>query len=159
LDNPHRVRDTVDGKIREKYIQLETPYDHISKVDKIQKINDQFVVGTWKLDTINPIWEVYELKFKKNHDFFKYDSVTILDKTKDKEIRAESILNGKWKIQNDTLYTSITGCVTCENNSWKKHVGGWSSYVILQNKIYRTTAEDKTIFTTRRYKKLKNKLK
>jgi hypothetical protein len=78
LDNPHRVRDTVDGKIREKYIQLETPYDHISKVDKIQKINDQFVVGTWKLDTINPIWEVYELKFKKNHDFFKYDSVTIL---------------------------------------------------------------------------------
>ena len=163
LDNPYRVRDTVDGKIRDTYIQFITPYDYTAEVGKIERINDKQVVGIWILDTVNPKWEAYKLNYKKNHDFLVYDSANIFDKIKDKEIRVERILKGRWKIQNDTLYTNITGCITCEGVSWKVDVGEKSEFVCLQNKIYKTieiyktTEYDRLIFTTRRYKKISNK--
>lgn len=147
------VKDTVNGREIIHYVVLYTPYDRHGEITKIEKIKPKMVIGTWVFDTIMPRKTIhpYKLVFDKKYNYLQYDSVSVWDTISGKDVRVERILKGKWKIDNDTLYRSITSCVTGCNSSWEIHTGGWSGDVFYNSKIYLT--EGIAVLSARRYRR------
>lgn len=154
IDDNYIVKDTVNGIETTHYVVLYTPYHRYGEITKIDNLKSKMVIGTWIFDTIMPRKTNYPYKliFDKNHNYFQYDSVSVWDTINDKSVRVERILEGSWKINNDTLYRSITSCTTGCKSSWEMLTGGWSGDILFNNKIY--MAEGEVILSARRYRRI-----
>ena len=153
IDEDGRVTDTVNGKIFINYYYLITPYHRYGDITKIQKIKPKMVIGTWLFDTIMPRKTIYPYKlvFDRKHNYLQYDSVSVRDTITDKYVKVERILKGIWKINNDTLYRNVTGCVEGCKSFWLHDADGWNGDIFYNNKIY--LSEGAVIFSARRYRR------
>lgn len=157
MGDSYTLTDTAGGTIHTNYFFLSTPYQRIQKIIHISKLRDKAICGTWLADTTLPSWAMHKMRFEKDHTWYRYDSVGTENDRSGKKTFSERIVKGNWELRHDTLFTSITACVTCNETSWRIDVGGASGFVRVKRLLYLVGNDEQFIYSTRRYRKVKNK--